>query len=81
MGKGRVILSVYRLIHNFPKYITSTEYSQGMSRGDDSEAFNALMDCGELPKSYYNLSRCEWRGPGYYCQDVEDKGVRIYGLY
>lgn len=27
-----------------------------------------------------HLSKCEWRGPGYYCKEVEKKGVRIYGM-
>lgn len=37
-------------------------------------------NCGELPKSYYNLSRTSWSGGGYYCKEVEKKGVRIYGM-
>lgn len=79
-SKGNVTLKVYRMKNNLPQYITTAYYNNGSTRGVDSEAFNALINCGEIPKSYYDLSKCEWRGPGYYCKEVEKKGVRIYGI-
>lgn len=47
------------------------------NRGSLSEVFNYLMRKKIIPKKYFGLSKCEWRGPGYYCQEVEDKGIRI----
>ena len=79
-SKGNVTLNVYRMKNNLPHFITTAYYNNGTTQGADSEAFNALINCGELPKSYYNLSRTSWRGGGYYCEEVEKKGVRIYGM-
>lgn len=79
-NKGNVTLNVYRVINNMPKYVTECSYNNGSSRGADSEAFNALINCNELPKSYYNLSRNAWRGSGYYCDEVRKKGVQIIAL-
>lgn len=71
---------IYRVKNNVPQYIGEVEFSTGSYRGEDSEVFNKLIEIGQIPKSYYNLSKCEWRGPGYYCKEVEKKGVRIYGM-
>lgn len=79
-SKGNVTLKVYRMKNNLPHYITTAYYNNSSTRGADSEAFNALINCGELPKSYYNLSRTSWSGGGYYCKEVEKKGIRIYGM-
>lgn len=57
-SKGNVTQKVYRMKNNLPHYITTVYYNNKASyRGCDFEAFNALINCGELPKSYYNLSR------------------------
>lgn len=73
-------LRIYRVKNNQPQYVTTRKGNTGSMRGFESEVFNALMDCGEIPKSYYNLSSCSWRSGGYYCQEVEDKGVKIIEL-
>lgn len=75
------LLRIYRIVHNRPKYLGWVEYSTGSTMGAESEAFHWLMDNGYIPKSYYNLSKSDWSGAGYYCQAVEDKGCKIIELY
>lgn len=72
---------IYRIVKNQPKYLGWVEYSTGSTQGDESEAFHWLMDNGYIPKSYYNLSKSDWSGAGYYCQAVEDKGYKIMQMY
>lgn len=73
-------LRIYRVVNNQPTYLGFTEYSTGSTMGAESEAFHWLMDNGYIPKSYYNLSKSDWSGAGYYCQVVEDKGCKIVGV-
>ncbi len=73
-------LEIYRIKNNVPCWVARVKGNTGSMRGFESEAFNALIECGEIPKSYYNLSRCGWRSGGYYCQEVRDKGVQIFEL-
>lgn len=73
-------LTIYRIKNNAPQYVTEWKGNTGSMRGLESEAFNALINCGEIPKSYYHLSSCSWRGPGYYCSEVKDKGIQIISL-
>lgn len=70
-------LRIYRVVNNQPKYLGFTEYSTGSTMGAKSEAFHWLMYNGYIPKSYYHLSENDWRGAGYYCPYVEDKGYKI----
>ena len=71
---------IYRVVNNQPKYLGFTQWSTGSTMGSDSEVFHWLMDNGYIPKSYYALSENEWRGKGYYCQEVEKKGYKIKGI-
>lgn len=68
---------IYRVKNNIPHYIGSVYYTTGMTCGAESEVFHFLIKNKYIPKSYYNLSKNDWRGSGYYCQEVEDKGVKI----
>lgn len=73
-------LNVYRVKNNVPQLVTTWQGNTGSMRGLSSEAFNALISCGEIPKSFYNLSITSWRSGGYYCKEVIDKGVQIIEL-
>ena len=73
-------LQIYRVKKNRPQLVTTCKGNTGSMRGFMSEALCGLINCGELPKSFYNLScSCNSAG-GYYCQEVRDKGVQIFEL-
>ena len=75
-----VEVSVYQIKRNNPELIGKLTYTKGSTLGADSEVLNYLIENKYIPKSYYNLSENEWRGAGYYCNKVLEKGVRIIGL-
>ena len=64
-------LTIYQIKNNIPIYIGTYEYSAGSTRGGKHEVFNYLMDQQHIPKKYYNSSKCDWMGPGYFSGDVE----------
>lgn len=72
---------VYKIEKNIPKNVGDVDYKWGLSQGDESEVFKAIMNWGYIPKELYNVSECDWRGPGYYCHAIEDKGYKIIRLY
>ena len=78
-GKG-IEVRIYRVKNNIPRFLVTASYSPASTKGPESVVFNKLMDIGEIPKKLYNTSLCEWRGPGYYCPEIEDKGYKIIGL-
>ncbi len=63
-------LTIYKIKNNIPVYIGRVEYSTGSTRGAQHETFNFLMDNGYIPKKYYNSSKCDFMGPGYFYGDV-----------
>ena len=65
-------LTIYEIKKNTPVYIGSVEYSTGSTRGAIHETFNYLMENGYIPKKYYNSSRCDWMGSGYFYGDVRN---------
>lgn len=79
-GYKKYIAKIYRVKNNEPTFVTSCNYSGGSYSGHRNEVFNALMECGEIPKKYKELSRTEWCGGGSYCEKVERKGIRIIEL-
>lgn len=68
---------IYQIKNNTPIIIGIISYTTGSTMGAESEVFHFLIENGFIPKSYYNLSKNEWRGGGYYCQEVESKGIKI----
>lgn len=68
--RGHVEGKVYRIENNKPMYITHFEYVTGRTKGAVAEAFNALMNCGEIPKKWYTSSENAWSGPGYFEGEV-----------
>jgi hypothetical protein len=71
---------VYRLKNNNPVYLGFCEWSTSSCRGSSSEVFNFLIGIGELPKSLFKCSLCDWRGSAYYCREVEEKGYKIISI-
>lgn len=63
---GNRIIRVYKMNGGRLEMVTHCEYRTGSTRGPEAEAFNALMECGEIPKKWYNSSNCAWSGPGYF---------------
>lgn len=61
---------IYRISNNNLNYITDFSFSLGCCRGTVSEAFQALMECGEIPRKWENSSLCDWRGRGYFDGEV-----------
>lgn len=70
--KGDRIIRVYKIKNGCLEMVTLCEYRPGSTRGPLSEAFNALMECGEIPKKWYSSSRSPWSGPGYFYGPVTD---------
>ena len=68
--RGRMNGRVFRVKNDLLVYVTDFSYSTGCCKGATSEVYNALMECGEIPKKWYRSSECEWRGPGYYGGEV-----------
>lgn len=68
---------VYEMKRNMPLFIGPMTIWNGSNRGSLSEVFDFLIYKKIIPKKYFSLSECNWRAPGYYCQEVEDKGIRI----
>ena len=66
--------------NNIPSYIGSITYSNGACKGHESEVLSFLCAAGYIPKKVMKLSKCEWRGEGYYCKEVMDAGYSIYGV-
>ena len=77
--RGDVYGTIYRIKNNVPVYVSEFEYRNGCTRGDIHEAFNKLMEIGEIPKKYYKSSVCAWRGAGYFDGDVT-KHYNIFRL-
>lgn len=70
--KGDRIIRVYKLKAGKMEMVTHCEYRPGCTRGPEAEAFNALMECGEIPKKWYNSSNTGWSGPGYFSGPVTE---------
>lgn len=75
-----VTAKVYRVKNNIPEYVTKVIYNTGSYRGHESEVFCELINIGEIPQSYYNLSKNDYSGGGYYCEKVKEKGIQIIEL-
>lgn len=69
-------LTIYKIKNNIPVYIGTVEYSTGSTRGAQHEVFNYLMDNGHIPKKYYNSSKCDFMGSGYFFGDV----TKLYNI-
>ena len=69
--KGNVNINVFRIKNNNIQYVTNCEVNTASRRGGKNDAFNALMECGEIPKKYYkssgNTGAC---GNGYFYGEV-----------
>lgn len=78
---GRTVTcTIYRVKNNLPIYVGECKYNTGSTPGADSEVFQELIRLKLIPKSYYNLSKNDWGGTGYYCGKVEEKGIKIKEL-
>ena len=76
-GKKENIATIYHVKNNKPNYVGEVSYKPGSCPGSDSVVMQELIKMKYIPKSYYFLSQSSWRGPGYYCPEVEAKGIRI----
>lgn len=75
--KGNMRCSVYQIKRNRPIYVGWMDFKSGCSKGGDAEVLKFLIEQKQLPKYLYNVSQCSWRGVGYYCPEIEDKGYFI----
>lgn len=80
-GRNNVFIRIYKIVKNNPVYIGYTEFSSSSTMGDESEVFHKLIELKYIPKKLYKTSECSWRGAGYYCHEIKDKGYNIIGLY
>ena len=77
VGRGKTEITIHRIIKNKPVFVGRTSYNDNSTPGAISEALQYLINNRYLPLSYYYLSENSWRGNGYYCKEVEQKGVKI----
>ena len=71
--KGDRIIRVYTLHNGMLQYVTETSHRPGCgSSGARSEAFQALMECGAIPRKWEKSSEGPRSGPGYFCGPVTD---------
>lgn len=62
---------IYRLKNNDLHFVTNFSFRPAACRGAKSEAFSALISCGEIPKKWLNSSKDENAGgEGYFFGDV-----------
>lgn len=79
-NNGDRISRIYQIKQNKPIFIGSVEWRYGSSKGADAEVMKYLIEHKHLPKYLGNVSKCSWRGPGYYCPEIEDLGYYIKEL-
>jgi len=49
------------------QFVTERFHRPGCgSYGAEAEAFQALMNCGEIPKKWFSSSASDWCGSGYF---------------
>ena len=73
-NRGKITGNIFRIKDNDIFFITRYEASTASRRGGKHDAFNALMDCGEIPRKYEKSSAKAgdgWMGEGYFYGEVE----------
>ena len=73
-------LEIYILIDDKPRWAGKTFFHTASSPGEDSEVFQWLIKEGRIPKELYDLSSNNWRGAGYYRDEVIKRGYQIFGI-
>ena len=71
---GRITGNIFRVKDNDIIFVTSYEASTPSRRGGKHDVFNALMDCGEIPRKYEKSSSDYTNGhmgSGYFYGEVE----------
>ena len=63
--------NIFRVRNNDIEFVTEFSFNRWSMRGEISEVFNALMECGEIPKKYYKSSgKTGACGDGYFYGEV-----------
>lgn len=75
-----ILCKIYRIKNNKPIYVGKANFNTGSCKQAISEVFCKLIELKEIPNKYYNLSKTDWRSGGYYCEEVEEKGIKIIEL-
>ena len=71
--KGDRIIRIYALRGGQLQYVTERTHRPGCgSRGAQSEAFQALMECGAIPRKWEKSSECPSIGAGYFAGPVTE---------
>ena len=79
-NKGDRISHIYQIKQNKPILIGYVEWRYGSTKGANSEVMEYLIEHKHLPKYLEKVSKCSWRGAGYYCPEIEDLGYYIKEL-
>lgn len=79
-GYTEYIAKIYIVKNNKPTFVAACNYSAGCYAGHIDEVFHALIQIGDIPKKYKELSKNDWCSGGIYCEAVEKKGIRIIQL-
>lgn len=79
--RGKGLINIYKLNGGKrPQWVAKCNIYYGLTKGGHSEVLARLVEIGELDEHFMQLSKCEWRGSGYYCPEVEQEGVYIYDI-
>ena len=65
-------VNVYRVRKNKLSFVCEFHYTSASTPGPEAEVLQELIRIGEIPKKWFNSSRCEWRSAGYYAGPVCD---------
>lgn len=68
--------TIYRIKNNRPQYVGTVKYCTASTQGAKAEVFQYLMEKGYIPKKYYNSSKCDFMGAGYFFGEV----TKIYDI-
>lgn len=67
--RNKITLRIHQIIRNKLKYIWELEYNLGITKGEDSEVYNFIIENWNIPKKAFNISQCAWRWAWYYTLD------------
>ena len=62
--------TIYKIKNSRPEYVGTVYYSTGSTQGAKAEVFQYLMENGHIPKKYYNSSKSDSIGAGYFFGEV-----------
>lgn len=76
-GCSDILCRIYEPRKEVPYVIGIVKYNTASTPGATAEVFQKLIELGYIPKKYYNSSKTDWCGAGYFYGKVTEK----YGIW